>query len=379
MTTAPTVRTDFATGLYAHLAKTQPAKDFFLSPFSIQVALAMCAAGAKGETRRVLAELIGAPLGVAEQNRQYAAWLKSVNTHERGGRHVQLTTANALWVQQGERLQPDYQKAVADFYDSALSELDFRALPDQAVKSINAWVKGKTLGKIKELIGRQVITADTRLVLTNAIYFKGKWASAFDKTYTRDEDWHGAGGVRKVALMQQKRGYLYHECDDFQALDLPYQGEQLSMLVVLPRKMDGLAALESTWAAAPTYQQVTDSLVHEKAVFVSLPRFKMETEFQLKPALCDMGAALAFSASADFSGIGAGPLMISEVIHKAFIEVNEEGTEAAAATGVVMAKSAAIMSEPKYFQADHPFLFVIRDRKTNVALFCGRVLEPTIT
>src|SRR5713226_6953697 len=200
MTTAATVRTDFATRLYDKLARTQVGKDLFLSPFSIQVALAMCAAGAKGQTRRVLTELIGAPVSVDEQNRQYAAWLESVNgagapraSFPRSGvgtagshagawePDVCLATANALWVQQGYRIDSDYQKAVADFYDSACNELDFRALPDQAVKSINAWVEGKTAGKIKELIRRQLITADTRLILTNAIYFKGKWASEFDK------------------------------------------------------------------------------------------------------------------------------------------------------------------------------------------------------
>jgi serpin B len=373
------VRTDFATKLFEKLASAQAGRDLFLSPFSIQVALAMCAAGAKSQTRRVLADLIGAPVSVAEQNRQYAALLESVNTHEGGERHVQWTSANSLWVQQGSRLQPDYQKAVADFYDSACNELDFRALPDQAVKSINAWALGKTAGKIKELIRRQLISADTRLILTNAIYFKGKWASEFDKTQTTDEDWHGASGVRKVAMMHQRRGYLYYEGADFQALELPYQSEQLSLLVVLPTKQDGLPALESQWAAGHVYQEVTASLAHEQAVMISLPRFKMETESQLKAALCDMGAALAFSDNADFSGIGAGPLKISEVLHKAFIEVNEEGTEAAGATGAVMRKGGASMKEPKCFLADHPFLFVIRDRKTNIVLFCGRVQEPTMS
>jgi serpin B len=378
MITAATVHVDFASRLYVTLARTQAGKGLFLSPFSIQVALAMCAAGAKGETRRVLADLIGAPVSVAEQNRQYSAWLESVKSHEGGQHHVELAIANALWVQQGDRLQPDYQKTVADFYDSDCNELDFRAQPDQAVLSINTWVEGKTGGKIKELIRRQLITAETRLVLTNAIYFKGKWASAFDEGHTCDEDWHGASGVRKVPMMHQRGGYHFYECVDFQALDLPYQSEQLSLLVVLPTKSDGLAALESQWTAGDTYQKVTSAFVHEKSVIVSLPRFKMETESLLRPTLCDMGAALAFSDNADLSGIGAPPLKISEVIHKAFIEVNEKGTEAAAATGVVMVKGAAIMNEPKFFRADHPFLFVIRDRKINVVLFCGRVLEPKV-
>jgi serpin B len=179
-------------------------------------------------------------------------------------------------------------------------------------------------------------------------------------------------------MMHQRGGYLYYEGNDFQALDLPYQGEQLSMLVVLSRKKDGLVALERQWAAGDTFRQVTEGLDHEGTVLLSLPRFRMETVFSLKPVLCALGAELAFSDEADFSGIGEEPLKISEVVHKAFVEVNEEGTEAAAATAVGMVFCAAIMPsvQPKVFQADHPFLFFIRDRKTNAVLISGRVLDP---
>jgi serpin B len=171
---------------------------------------------------------------------------------------------------------------------------------------------------------------------------------------------------------------------------MPYKGRQLSMLVVLPKKQggllsllrgrmtDGLAALERKWVAQGTYQQVTASL-HSEDVIVSLPRFKMETEFLLKPVLCDLHAELAFSDEADFRGIGDEPLKISEVVHKAFVEVNEEGTEAAAATAVLMPRCAGLAgptSPPRVFKADHPFLFFIRDRKTNAVLFSGRVLDP---
>jgi serpin B len=148
------------------------------------------------------------------------------------------------------------------------------------------------------------------------------------------------------------------------------------MLIVLPRAKDGLPALERSWAAANRYPQAIDSLHSAGTVIVSLPRFKVEAEFRLKPVLSDMGAQLAFSDDADFGGIATEPLKIAEVVHKAFVEVNEEGTEAAAATGVVMAKCLAVASEPKLFQADHPFLFLIRDRHTNAVLFCGRVQEP---
>ena len=319
MKTAPAVRGDFAARLYDALAAADPARNLFLSPFSVQVALAMCAAGAKGETRRVLADLLGAPLDVAEQNRQFAARLAALQSA--GDSNVQLTVANALWVQKGGRLQPDYQRAVADFYGGACNELDFRALPDQAVKAINTWVESRTAGKIKELIQRQLITGDTRLVLTNAIYFKGKWADEFDQSHTWDEDWHGASGARKTPMMHRRGGYLYHEGADFQALDLPYQGEQLSLLVVLPRKPDGLAALERQWAGGHAYPQLTASLAHEESVIVALPRFKLETESQLGAVLCGLGAGVAFQDDADFSGISAEPLKISEVVHKADVKM----------------------------------------------------------
>jgi serpin B len=378
MDTTETVRRDFGTRLYDKLTGTHVSKNLFLSPFSIRVALAMCAVGARGETRRVMADLIGAPESIEEQNRQYARLLKSVQGD--GDRSFQLVTANALWGQQGYHFKPDYKKAVAEFYGGVFHEINFRAQPDEAVRAINAWVSSKTREKIRQLVKRDFINDDTRLVLTNAIYFKGRWEKEFEEADTRDEDWLGLKGTRKVSMMHQKGGYLYYESGDFQALDIPYKGRQLSMLVVLPRKKDGLASLERQWAGGGAYRQVTEGLDHEEVVIVSLPRFRMETEFRLKPVLCGLNAELAFSDEADFSGIGEEPLKISEVVHKAFVEVNEEGTEAAAATGVGMVLCAGLGSPPpppKVFKADHPFLFFIRDRRTNAMLFSGRVLDPT--
>jgi serpin B len=365
----------FTVRLYEKLADQEAGRNLFFSPFSIQVALAMTAVGARGETRRVLADLIGAPESAEEQNRQYARLLKSVQGD--GDRPFQLVTANALWGQRGYRFQAAFQEAIAEFYDGALHEVDFCTQLEEAVKTINAWVSEKTRAKIQELIERDVIRGDTRLVLTNAIYFKGRWDEPFEEARTRDEDWHGPNGPARVPMMHRRGGYLYYEGSGFQALDLPYQGRQLSLLVVLPRQKDGLASLESQWAGGTTYRQVTDGLDYEETVLVSLPRFQMATAFMLGPVLCALGAALAFSPAADFSGIGAGPLKISEVVHKAFVDVNEEGTEAAAATAVVMRTLSIRPSPPpKVFQADHPFLFVIRNRKTNAVLFSGRVLDP---
>src|SRR4051794_40005930 len=171
MDTQATIRSDFATRLYDKLAGTQEGKNLFLSPFSIQVALAMCAVGARGETRRVLADLIGAPESVEEQNRQFARLLKSVQGD--GDRPFQLVTANALWGQEGYRFNPDFVRAVADFYGGAFHDADFRARPDEAVRAINSWVSDKTREKIRELVKRDFLSDVTWLVLTNAIYFKG--------------------------------------------------------------------------------------------------------------------------------------------------------------------------------------------------------------
>jgi serpin B len=259
MNTPTTDRSDFAARLYDKLVTTHAGKNVFFSPFSIRVALAMCAVGARGETRRVLADLIGAPDSVEEQNRQYARLLKSLQGD--GDRPFQLVTANALWGQQGYHFNPDFKKAVADYYDGAFHDLDFRDLPDEAVKAINAWVSDKTRARINNLMERSLINDDTRLILTNAIYFKGGWEKVFEESDTRDEDWYGPGGTGKVPLMHRQGGYLYYDGGSFQALDLPYQGRQLSMLVVLPRKNDGLASLERQWAGGTAYRQVTDGLL----------------------------------------------------------------------------------------------------------------------
>ena len=375
MKTNETARSDFATRLYEKLASNHAGKNLFLSPFSIRVALAMCAVGARGETRHVLADLIGAPESVDEQNRHYAKLLKMV--HGEGERPSQLVVANALWGQQGYQFKADYERAVAAFYDGAFHEVDFRAMPNEAVTTINRWVSDRTHGKIKELVQRDSLNDETRLILTNAIYFRGQWEKSFLESATRDEDWHGTK-TRNVPMMHQKGGYLYYEGDNFQALHLPYKGRQLSMLIVLPRKKDGLEALETRWATQQIFRQVTDGFDVE-TVLVSLPRFKIESDFNLKPVLCAMHVDLPFSDDADFSGIGDEPLKISEIVHKAFVEVNEVGTEAAAATATRMLLSTGAGSpppEPKIFKADHPFLFFIWDRKTDTVFFSGRVLDP---
>jgi serpin B len=216
MDTPTTARSDFASRLYDKLAGTQAGKNLFLSPFSIRVALAMCAVGARGETRRVLADLIGAPESVEEQNRQFARLLKSVQGD--GDRPFQLVTANALWGQEGYHFKPGFQEAIADFYDGALHEVNFRAQPDEAVRTINTWVSEKTREKIRELVKRDFINDDTRLILSNAIYFKGQWEARFQKSATGHEAWHGPHGSLQVPMMRRRGDYLYYDASGFQPL-----------------------------------------------------------------------------------------------------------------------------------------------------------------
>jgi serpin B len=260
-------------------------------------------------------------------------------------------------------------------YGAGLKEVDFAADAEGARKTINAWVEKETKEKIKELLRPGVVGSDTRLVLTNAIYFKGDWARQFKKDATREEEFRlgGGKGVR-APLMRQRRTFGYLDGGTFQALEMPYAGKDLSMVVLLPKKLDGLPDLEKSLTP--------DDLVgwlkrlREQEVDVALPRFKLTAEFELKPVLSSLGMPLAFTAGkADFSGVdGSRKLFLSAVVHKAFVDVNEQGTEAAAATGVV-ARATAVHVTP-VFRADHPFVFLIRDRRSDSVLFLGRLANP---
>jgi serpin B len=387
MNAAANSSSDFATVLYTKLAGTPAAKNLFFSPFSIRVALAMCAVGARGETRQVLTELIGVPENVEEQNLQFAKLLDSI--YGAGKQPFLLNMANALWGQEGYPFKSDFQETIADFYYGALHQVNFRTQPDAAVKTINDWASEKTEARITQLINRRQVDDDTRLVLTNVIYFMGRWDEPF-KRPRREVSWHGPDGPTKVPMMHQNRSYRYYENNCFQALDIPYIGEQLSMLVVLPTSRDGLASVESQLATTGNFQQLTARL-HNEQVNVLIPRFAMQTEFSLKSVLCALGADLIFRDDADFSGIGGvtmssrlydtkrrdETLRISDVVHKAFVAVNEEGTEAAAFTAVPIAR-APLNYRPKVFWADHPFLFFIWHRKTDTVLFAGRVVNPKV-
>ena len=365
----------FAADLYAQLA----AKDgnLFFSPTSIQTALAMTWAGARGQTANELATTLH--LGAnADIHNQMGGFLGRLNADgQKGG--YELSVANALWGLKGYPFMPDYLALVKKSYNGNLSDLDFIRDTEGSRKTINDWVAKETRDKIKDLLTQGTITPDTRLVLTNAIYFKGKWDLPFKKEATKENDFTLADGTKaKVPFMYQQKGFRYAEDDQMQVLELPYGKNNLAMRIFLPKKADGLAGFEKS-LTAQRLAELTGKLRYAD-VKVWLPRFTMESQFSLADVLKAMGMKLAFDPDhADFKGMtSTEQVFISAVIHKAFVNVDEEGTEAAAATAVIMAPTAMPMQppKPKEFKADHPFLFEIVHQKSGATLFIGRVMKP---
>jgi len=366
----------FAWDLYAQLRGAEG--NLFSSPFSISTALAMTSVGARGRTAEQMAQVLHLPPHAQEIHRAYGTLLKQLNAAD-AKRGYQLSVANALWAQAGFSFTEDFLRSTQQNYGAGLSELDFENNPEPARRTINAWVEKETRDKIKELIKQGVIRGDTRLVLTNAIYFKGNWADQFDKKATFDEMFFSSEQDKaKTPMMHRTGSYGYLENDMLQALSIPYKGRELSMVFLLPRKKDALAEMEKT-ASPDTAERWLRGLATTD-VIVTLPKFKMTSEFGLGKTLQKMGMKDAFTGAADFSGISAREgLLISEVVHKAFVEVNEEGAEAAAATAVVMAPTSAKIGPIKQtpvFRADHPFTFLIRENKSGAILFLGRMEKP---
>lgn len=362
----------FALALYQQL-KTE-AGNLFYSPFSLRVALAMTFAGARGETEREMAAVLGLP---GQSDAVHAAMGNMVRQlNQRGGDGVQLRVANALWMQSGFAFQPSYTSLVETQYDSQPLLADFASDTEGARERINAWVAERTENRIRNLIPPGALNALTRLVLTNAIYFKGLWSQPFDPADTADAPfWLTADTQVSTPFMTRRGEMLYAEDEVAQVLSLPYKGGALSMLVFLPPQHGGLGALE----AALTSDRLEQWLraLEERPVELYLPRFRIEARFSLADTLAAMGMPSAFHG-ADFSGISeAGELEITGVLHKAFVEVNEEGSEAAAATGVVVGiTSVREPAPPVVFRADRPFLFAIRDNGTRSLLFLGRLADP---
>ena len=346
--------------------------NLFLSPYSTSTALAMTYAGARGETEQQMAEVLHFTLGQERQHPAFAA-LESTVRAASNAPACTLHVANALWGQQGCGFRDEFLELNRRHYGAGFREVDFAAAPEQARQTINAWVADQTEQMIRELLQRGDLDAADVLVLTNAIYFKGDWASRFDRRQTRDAPFRVSEHEQVTVPMMHSSGrFGFAATEDVDLLELPYAGDRLSMVVLLPKEIAGLAALEQSLS--------TENLegwlgkLREETTRVQLPRFKLDSRFDLAKTLEAMGMTDAFNArKADFSGMtGRRDLYIGMVIHQAAIEVHEEGTEAAAATAVRMKRGAG----PPVFVADHPFLFLIRDRESGSVLFMGRVMNP---
>ena len=366
--------TAFALDLYRQLMVNQG--NLCFSPYSISTALAMTYAAARGETERQMAKALHFTLPQDTLHPAFAGLETSLGEAQKKG-SVELLVANSLWPQKGLSLREGFLEVMNTNYKTVITALDYHRT-EEARQTINRWVENKTRDKIKDLIPVGVLDPATVLVLANAIYFKGKWENPFDPKLTQNGLFHLTAGRTITTPMMQHRELKcgYYQDPEVQVLDIPYAGREISMLVILPKQVDGLAQLERDLTAAKLREWARKWDVGDagRAVEVSFPKFRITSDFSLEPALKALGMANAFSPGADFSGMfGAGGVWIDAVLHKAFVEVNEEGTEAAAATAVVV-KSSAV---PR-FRADHPFLFLIRDRQTGSVLFLGRVLNPSL-
>jgi serpin B len=366
----------FAVGLYGHLS-TEPGNLFF-SPESISTAFAMAYAGAHGQTATEMQRVFHFDLPSDALHPAMGALLKGMNATNP---NYELRVADALWAQQDASFLPSYTNLMQTDYGAAFHRVDFKTSANAIRNTINQWVEQQTDDKIQNLIGPGVLTPLTRLVLTNAIYFKGTWQNPFQASATQDEDFHlTATQTAKTPMMHRTGGYLYFDGGTFQELQMPYAGDTLAMVIFLPKETAGLAALEQQLTAGAVHDWI-GKLEPARKVILTLPRFKMTQPLELSRTLAAMGMPQAFSSAADFSGMTGKPeFSISAAIHKAFIDVNEKGTEAAAATAVAMTAAAMRMPAqeppPIVFRADHPFLFVIRDTGSGAILFMGRVEDP---
>ena len=369
-----TGNTAFALELYGQL-RTQEG-NLFCSPYSLSTALAMAYGGARGETAAQMAKVLRFDLAAAGLHPAFATLAAELNAIQQKGQ-VKLAIANSLWPQHGCEFLPAYLDLCQKQYGVAITPLDFAKATESARQTINAWVENKTNKKIQELFPPGVLDPMTRLVLVNAIYFKGTWASPFDPQLTKTVPFQvSAGSPVNAPLMQLTKKFRYAESPELQVLELPYAGNDLAMVVLLPRTGDGLAALEKSLTPAKLAAWTTGWRSREVQLW--LPKFKTTSQFSLNQTLATLGMTNAFTDQADFSGMdGKKDLLISAVVHKAFVEVNEEGTEAAAATGIsIAATSFEEPQPPVLFRADHPFLFLIRDNQTGSILFLGRIVDP---
>ncbi len=371
----------FAYDLYHTLNSDEQygGQNIFFSPYSISTALALTYEGAKGTTADEISSVFHFPKNDTVRQNGYQSLIAGLNRPDAA---YTLKTANALWAEETYSFLPAYSETAQKFYAAEVRNMDFITAPEESRQVINRWVEDQTEDRITDLIPERAIDPLTTLVITNAVYFKGTWVLQFDENKTQPAAFCTGQGVPATVDMMQRTDrdahYAYAETDDLQILRMPYEhesGKALSMLVILSKGGDITLA-----ETALGTQELADAIVEMEStqVKVFFPKFTLETAYRLPETFTKMGMPTAFGDEADFSGMdGTRDLFISDVIHKAFVEVSEEGTEAAAATGVIMDRVQAVESPVPVFRADHPFIFMITDDETGMLLFMGRVADPT--
>ncbi len=365
----------FALDLYQQYTARVPAeKNVLISPLSISTALAMTYTGALGNTARQMADVLNFDLPAQRLHPAYGQLLMDLGMPREG---YQLNIANRLFGQRGFAFKQPFIDTLAGPYAAPLEKLDFRLEPEESRQHINDWVEGKTGGLIQDLLPEGSVDKETRLVLTNAIYFNGNWKYAFDARATREDVFTIPDSTTvTVPMMSQQQTFRYAAGDGFQILEMPYAGDDLSMVVLLPDTTDGLADLEA--ALTPELLEESLDAMARRDVIVQLPKFTFADSMGLETILSELGMPDAFSDLADFTGMADADLVIDSVVHKTFIDVSEKGTEAAAATGITIGTTSEVIDPlpPPRFRADHPFLFALRDTHSESLLFLGRVTRP---
>ncbi len=367
---------DFAAQLYQRYGAGNTAPNLIFSPASIHLAMTMTSAGAAGNTLKQMETVLALP-GGDEAHKSYALLTSALIGEGKRSFGFTLSLSNNLWLQKGYPIQPVFSQMLTNFYRSGVTPLDFVGDPNGSRLAVNDAIAKQTHDKIKDLLAKENVTSMTRLILTNAVYFKAAWAHPFNDDATKPEPFTSLDGKSTdTPMMHTVERMGYFQNDSLQMAELPYEGRELSMLVILPKtdRLADLAKVEQSLSDLPTWT----AGLRGKRVNLAMPKFKFESQLALAGDLEAMGMPDAFSGTADFSRITTQEkLLISAVIHKAFIEVNEAGTEAAAATAVaVSAMAMPVEDDPIDFIANHPFLFAIRHNQTGAILFLGRVVKP---
>ncbi|XP_021494417.1 serpin B4-like [Meriones unguiculatus] len=379
----------FTLELYLQLRGSKD--NIFYSPLSIMTALGMLQLGAKGNTEKQIEKVLQFN-EVAKKTTK-----KSTECHDEEAENVHdqfqklmthlnkrndaydLNLVNSIYGAKEFPFLQEFLEDIKKFYHANVESLDFLHAAEESQKKINSWVESQTNGKIKDLFPRGTLSSSTILVLVNAVYFKGQWDHKFDEKHTREEKfWLNKNTNKSVQMMTQKNDFNFNSLEDVQAkiVEIPYKGKGLSMFVLLPNEIDGLKKLEEKLTADKLIEWTSPQNMDMIELYLSLPRFKVEEKYDLPTPLENMGMPDAFNPQkADFSGLSSTHgLVVSSVVHKSFVEVNEEGTEATAATGVEVSLTSAGITED--FTCNHPFLYFIKDNKTNSILFFGRMSCP---